>query len=108
MISDPAGLLTVAANDWDLVRFYRFGTRTCDFLLCGQCGVFVAAVSDADEPSPLAVLNVNCLKDRARFSQTPAMHDFDGETLDTRLTRRRVTWMPTVIDRQVASLSQFR
>jgi hypothetical protein len=99
MISDPAGRLRVAANDWDLVRFYRFGTRTCDFLLCSRCGVFIAAVSDADEQSPRAVLNVNCLKDRARFSETPAMHDFDGETLETRLTRRRVNWMPTVMDR---------
>jgi hypothetical protein len=99
MISDPAGLLNVAADDWTLVRFYRFGTRTCDFLLCSQCGVFIAAASDADEPSPRAVLNVNCLNDRARFSETPAMHDFDSETPESRLTRRRASWMPAVIDR---------
>jgi len=99
MISDPAGHLRVAAKDWDLVRFYRFGTRTCDFLLCSRCGVFIAAVSDANEQSPRAVLNVNCLNDRARFSEAPAMHDFDGETLDSRLARRRVNWMPAVIDR---------
>ena len=99
MISDPTGLLSVAANDWDLVRFYRFGTRTCDFLLCSQCGVFIAAVSDASEHSPHAVLNVNCLKDRARFSEAPNMHNFDDETLESRLTRRRANWMPTVIDR---------
>jgi hypothetical protein len=99
IISDPAGLLRVSADDWTLVRSYRFGTRTCDFLICSQCGVFIAAVSDADEPSPLAVLNVNCLDDRARFSEEPAMHDFDSETLESRLTRRSANWMPAVIDR---------
>src|SRR5215469_13532170 len=99
MISDPRGLLSVEADDWTLVRLYRFGTRTCDFLLCSQCGVFIAAVSDADDQSPRAVLNVNCLNDRARFSERPAMHDFDGETLETRLARRLANWMPAVIDR---------
>ncbi len=99
MISDPAGLLTVTADDWSFVRFYRFGTRTCDFLLCSQCGVFIAAASDADERSPRAVLNVNCLDDRARFSQIPAMHDFDRETVESRLARRRAGWMPAVLDR---------
>jgi hypothetical protein len=33
------------------------------------------------------------------------MHDFDGETLESRLTRRRVNWMPAVIDRLVAAPS---
>jgi hypothetical protein len=97
MISDPAGLLSVTADDWTLVRFYRFGTRTCDFLLCSQCGVFIAAASD--EQSRRAVLNVNCLNDRDRFSETPAMHDFDGETLEIRLARRHASWMPAVMDR---------
>ena len=100
MISDPAGLLRITSKDWNRVRLYRFGTRTCDFLLCGQCGVFIAAVSDASEQSSRAVLNVNCLEDRARFSETPTRHDFDGETLEGRLARRNANWMPALMDRQ--------
>ena len=27
----------------------RFGTRTCDFLICRRCGVFIAAVAEMTE-----------------------------------------------------------
>ena len=55
MISDPAGLLEVSADDWSLVELYRFGMRTADFLICRRCGVFIAAVSDL-ETAPCAVV----------------------------------------------------
>ena len=48
MISDPAGLLEISADDWSLVELYRFGTRTADFLICRRCGVFIAAISDLE------------------------------------------------------------
>lgn len=83
-ISDPAGSFEISAADWTTVQYYRFGTRTCDFLLCGRCGVFIAAVTDADAPSPRAVVNVNCLAERARFSDVPVLHNFDGETAGAR------------------------
>jgi hypothetical protein len=44
MVSDPDGLFEVWADDWSLVENYRFGTGTCDFMICRRCGVFVAAV----------------------------------------------------------------
>ena len=98
MISDPAGLLEVSADDWSLVELYRFGTRTADFLICRRCGVFIAAVSDL-ETAPCAVVNVNCLDDRASFAAPAAMHDFEGETLETRTSRRTANWMPAVVRR---------
>ena len=96
MISDPAGLLEVSADDPSLVGLYRFGTRTADFLICRQCGVFIAAVSDS-ETAPRAVVNVNCLDDRARFTAPATMHDFQGETPEVRLSRRAANWMPAVV-----------
>src|SRR5580700_8890146 len=63
MISDPAGLLELSADDWSLVELYRFGTRTADFVICRRCGVFIAAVSDLST-QPQAVVNMNCLDDR--------------------------------------------
>jgi hypothetical protein len=98
MLADPAGLFEVWADDWSLVENYRFGTGTCDFLICRRCGVFIAAVSDMNT-QPRAVVNVNCLNDRGRFTAEPAMHDFDAETIATRSARRAANWMPAIIRR---------
>jgi hypothetical protein len=98
MISDPAGVLEVSAGDWSLVEFYRFGTRTADFLICRRCGVFIAAVSGL-EAAPSAVVNVNCLDDRASFTSPATMHEFQNETLDARASRRAANWMPVVVRR---------
>src|SRR5262245_42379098 len=46
IVADPKGLFEVWADDWSLVENYRFGTRSCDFLICHRCGVFIAAVSE--------------------------------------------------------------
>lgn len=99
MISDPAGLFEVSADDWSLVELYRFGMRTADFLICRRCGVFIAAISDL-ETEPSAVVNVNCLDDRARFTAEAKMHEFQGETLEARSSRRAANWMPAVVRRQ--------
>jgi hypothetical protein len=91
-------LLEVSAADWSLVELYRFGTRTADFLICRRCGVFIAAISDL-ETAPCAVVNVNCLDDRDRFTAQATMHEFQSETLETRTYRRAVNWMPAVVRR---------
>jgi hypothetical protein len=79
-----------------LVENYRFGTRTCDFLICRHCGVFIAAIAKTLAGTQ-AVVNVNCLDDRERFTADPVLHDFEGETLETRSSRRAANWMPAVI-----------
>jgi hypothetical protein len=94
MPSDPDGRFEVWADDWSLVQNYRFGTRTCDFLICRRCGVFIAAVSGVTATTALAVVNVNCWSDRARFTGTLTVHDFDGETVESRSSRRNANWMP--------------
>ena len=98
MVSDPEGLFEVWADDWSLVENYRFGTRTCDFLICRRCGVFIAAVTELPAGAQ-AVVNVNCLDDRGRFASVPSLHNFEGETIETRLSRRATNWMPAVIRR---------
>jgi len=98
MVADSEGLFEVWADDWSLVENYRFGTRSCDFLICRRCGVFVAAVSEMAEGAR-AVVNVNCLSDRERFTSVPAVHDFEGETIETRASRRAANWMSAIIRR---------
>jgi hypothetical protein len=96
MLSDPEGSFEVRANDWSLVERYRFGTRTCDFLICRRCGVFIAAVAELSE-GVRAVVNVNCRDDRGRFTSAPTMHEFQGETIESRLSRRAANWMPAIL-----------
>jgi hypothetical protein len=96
MVSDPEGLFEFEADDWSLVERYRFGTRTCDFLICRRCGVFLAAVGEMTE-GVRAVVNVNCLNDRASFTSVPTMHEFQGETIESRLSRRATNWMPAIL-----------
>ena len=98
MISDPAGMLEVSADNWLLVELCRFGSRTADFLICRRCSVFIAAISDL-ETAPRAVVNVNCLDDRARFTGSATMHEFQNETLESRTSRRTANWMPAMVRR---------
>ena len=98
MISDPAGLLEVSADDWSLVELYRFGMRTADFVICRRCGVFIAAISNLST-EPCAAVNVNCLKDRALFTAPATIHEFQSETLEARASRRTDNWMPAVVQR---------
>jgi hypothetical protein len=81
-----------------LIENYRFGTKTCDFLICQRCGDFIAAVVETSAGAQ-AVVNVNCLSDRDSFTSVPILHDFDGETLETRSARRTANWMPAIIRR---------
>jgi hypothetical protein len=96
IVADLEGLFEVWSDDWSLVENYRFGTRTCDFLICRRCGVFIAAVSET-MAGARAVVNVNCLSDRGRFTLVPVVHDFEGETSETRSSRRAANWMPAII-----------
>jgi hypothetical protein len=42
---------------------------------------------------------VNCLADRAAFTAVPAASNYDGEAIETRLSRRTVNWMPASVRR---------
>ena len=98
IVSDLDGIFEVWTDDWSLVENYRFGTRACDFLICRRCGVFVAAVSETTAGAR-AVVNVNCLDDRNRFTSVPVVHDFTGETNETRSARHAANWMPAIVRR---------
>ena len=95
-VSDRDGLVEIAASDWSRVERYRFGSRTADYVVCRRCGVYVGAVC-ATSAGLRAVVNVNCLDERAAFTQTPSAPDYDGESTDKRLDRRATNWMPAVV-----------
>ena len=95
-ISDPQGKLALAIHDADAVQRYRFGLATADYLLCGRCGVYVAAVlAEGDELYGIAI--VNALDDAASFTQSPKPADYSAEGEAARRRRRRARWTPAEI-----------
>jgi hypothetical protein len=94
--SDPNGSVDIRAADWSLVERYRFGTGTAEFLICRRCGVYIGAIGES-AAGTRAVINTNCLDDRAAFTQKPQPVDHDGEATGDRLARRAANWTPATM-----------
>jgi hypothetical protein len=75
---------------------YQFGTKTADFLVCGQCGVVPVVLCEIDGQT-LGVVRVNCLADNALFLAQCQSADYDGEDVEARLTRRASRWTPAFL-----------
>jgi hypothetical protein len=97
-VADVTGHFTLAADDWSLVEPYRFGSRTADYMVCRRCGVYVGAICETAS-GIRAVVNINCLNDRAAFTQHPSATNYDGEIEAIRLSRRATNWMPATVER---------
>ena len=92
-VSDPEGLLTIRSANWDQVTKYRFGSETAQFIICSSCKTFVAATSKIGSQL-YAVTNALSLQDG--HDLRTQMVDFEGETVEERLSRRHTTWTPAV------------
>lgn len=93
--SHPEAALAAVVADESLIKRYRFGTETADFYICKHCGV-VPFVTSEIAGALYAVVNVNSFEgiDRARFAS--AATDFDGESTESRLARRKNNWIASV------------
>jgi hypothetical protein len=91
--SDSAGEVMFDISDTSKVRHYRFAQKTADFLLCGECGVFVAAITHTEDGAR-AVINARVLDDVSlNFNEVTDVH-FDDETPEQRAERRSRYWTP--------------
>ena len=93
--SHPEAELKATIADATLVSYYQFGTKTADFYICSWCGVVPFVVSHLDD-SDHAVVNVHTFENVDPATLVPRTTNFDGETLDGRLERRKKTWTPNV------------
>jgi hypothetical protein len=91
--SHPQGRFRLRIADEAIVRRYRFGTKTADFHVCAACGV-LPIVSCTIEGALYAVVNVNTFDDVDRSQLVETAADFEGETTDNRLARRKRNWTP--------------
>jgi hypothetical protein len=89
--SHPDGRFSLRIADESQVTRYRFGTKTADFHVCATCGV-VPIVTCVIEGTRYAVFNANTFDDVDRAQFVVAATDFEGETTENRLARRRRNW----------------
>jgi hypothetical protein len=73
----------------------RFGHRSVDFLICRNCGVYVATIMGSGE-GRYAVINVRALEWPPRSCRYRRLFSFDGEQAAERNARRLKRWTPVV------------
>jgi len=93
--SNADARLTVTIRDPARVTRYAFGTKTATFHVCARCGAVPFVTSEIDGHD-YAVVNVNVLEnvDPAWLRRAPA--DFEGESVESRLARRKRNWIADV------------
>lgn len=96
-VSDPQGRLQISVANGQALSRYRFSLSAADFLICRDCGVYVAAfMSDPDDDSGFATLMADALDDRARYAEGVPTR-YDGEDEAGRRQRRREKWTPATL-----------
>lgn len=73
---------------------YTFATRTADFFVCARCGA-LPWVTSVIEGRTYAAVNANTFDVPPGASAAP-LRSFDGEPVEDRLARRKLTWIATV------------
>jgi hypothetical protein len=94
--SHPDGRFYLRVADHSRVTRYRFGTKTADFHVCVTCGV-IPIVTCVIEGIRYAVFNVNTFEGMDRSQLVETATNFEGETTESRLARRRRNWTPEAI-----------
>jgi hypothetical protein len=93
--SDQKSRLSVTIRDASLVSKYVFGSLTAMFHVCSRCGA-VPLVTSVIENHLYAVVNVNVLENVDQSWLRRAAASFEGEDVESRLARRRRTWIADV------------
>ena len=93
--SNARSRLVVTIRDASLLSKYALGTRTATFHVCSHCGT-VPMVTSEIANHLYAVVNVNVLEnvDQSWLRRSPA--DFEGEDVESRLVRRKRSWIADV------------
>lgn len=93
--SDPAGQIKVVVHESTFLSRYRHGTSTADFLVCARCGVSPVVLCSINGEVH-AIVNINTLSDIAMFTQAVKFVDYEGETQQQRIARRKKSWISQV------------
>ena len=91
--SNPEGRFSMEVKDNSKVTPYRLGTGTAEYHVCSNCGV-VPIVTCIMEGTRYAVLNSSTFDNVESSQLALSATDFEGETTEERLARRRRNWTP--------------
>lgn len=92
--SDPEGRLDLKASK-KLTR-YRFGHKTADFLICPDCGTYVATYMEGPRGS-IGVANIVGLHINELKNLPVTLTSLEGESVEERLKRRVSRWTPMTL-----------
>ena len=93
--SDADGEMRVSIADTEQVNKYRFGHGTADFYVCRTCGAVPVVTSEVDG-AMIGLVDVRMIEGFAWSRGDTSKHDFEGEQIDDRLTRRKGYWTGNV------------
>src|SRR5687767_8285790 len=93
-VTDARGSITFQISEPSMLKRYRFGTRSSDFLICRDCGVYVSAVITSSK-GQFATLNINTIRVPLEAPQAMPV-SYDQENAGERLSRREQRWTPVV------------
>ena len=93
--SSPSAKLQVQIHNPTLLTRHTFDTRTAEFLICKQCEDIPVVTSEIDGRL-YAVVNVHALHGISPTLLKHFQSDFDGESVEERLSRRRQNWISNV------------
>ena len=96
-IADPAGRAVIEVKDADRLSRYQFGLKTAEYLVCRDCGVYVAAVTPEEIGEVRAIVIVNALDKRTLFRGPVIPVSYDGEETADRRARRQARWTPAIV-----------
>ena len=91
-VSDPSGSVTFRFASGAKLRRYRFGTRSSEFLVCGDCGVYIAALLTSRK-GQFATLNINTIRG-SLYAPGAVPVSYDEESIEQRRSRREQRWTP--------------
>ena len=78
-----------------MLNKYRFARRTADFLVCGQCGVYIGAMIQTAR-GRFGIINVHALSPIPAEVATPVAIEYGAESLEQRIARREQRWSPVI------------
>jgi len=95
--SDPEGRAEIVVRDPSALLRYRFGQRTADFLVCGNCGVYLGVHFVDEDGKAYATLNANTFANVQALPEGAEEVHYEQESAAEKMARRRVRWTPTTM-----------